>query len=104
MPPLSTNQLESIRRLLLDPLRETIKAEIAQSHDRLASTLDRLAEDFATHADQTERRIALIDRELARQKSFRRKLAGLYAALTVLLSLAWSVARDKFLANFHSKD
>ena len=41
MTELTAEQLESIRRLLVDPVRDAVKSEIQLSHDRLASAVER---------------------------------------------------------------
>ena len=54
MSEIRAEQLESIQRLLVEPLRDAVKAEIQSSHDRLAAALlvKRLSE--ATHVSADE--------------------------------------------------
>lgn len=104
MPPLNAEQLQAVQRLLLEPLRDTIKAELQVSLDRLASSIDRLAEEMRSHRTQTEHRIEPLERELARQKRFRRKLAGIYGVIAVLLSAAWALIREKIMRRFGTKE
>jgi hypothetical protein len=98
MPDLTPSQLESIRRLLLDPLREAVRAEIQLGHDRLASALDTLAD----HLHRTDKRITAVERDLTRLRTFRRRVLAVYSALAVLLSLIWSIVRDKVISLFAS--
>jgi hypothetical protein len=96
MPDLTPSQLESIRRLLLDPLREAVRAEIQLGQARLASALEALAD----HVHRTDKRITSVERDLMRLRSFRRRVLAVYSALAVLLSLIWSIVRDKVISLF----
>ena len=100
MPPLTSDQLDAIRRLLLDPLRDVIKAEVHAKLDTLSASVDRLADELRT---QTDHRIAPLEREMARQKRFRRRLATIYGGVALVLSVAWSMLRDKVMRRFGSK-
>ena len=100
MADLSAEHLESIRRLLLEPLRETVKSEIQRSHDRLESALDQLADRIDAHIQRSEKRVTAIEREVIGLRSFRHRIVAVYGVLTVLLSLLWSIVRDKLLARF----
>jgi undecaprenyl pyrophosphate synthase len=95
--PLTSDQLDAIHRLLLEPLRETIKAEL----HAVSASVDRLGDELRTHVDH---RIAPLERELARQKRFRRKLATIYGGLAVVVSVVWSIFRDKVMRRFGSKE
>ena len=104
MPPLNAEQLETVQRLLLEPLRDTIKAELQVSLDRIAASVDRLAEEVRSHAAQSNLRIGPLEREMARQKRFRRRLAGVYGLVAVMLSAAWAIVREKVLRRFGPKE
>ena len=95
MPEINSDQLESIQRLLLCPLRETVRTEIQLSHDQLASSIGRLDERLAGHIERSEKRVAALERESARLKAARNKVAGAYGVLAVVVSLVWSFVRDK---------
>ena len=98
MTDLTAEQLESIRRLLVDPLRETVKNEIQLSHDRLESAVERLGDHLAGYIERTEKRMATVEREVGRLRTFRRRVVAIYGVLTILLSAAWSVFRDRWLS------
>ena len=98
MNNLTTEQLEAIRRLLVDPLRETVKSEIQLSHDRLGSAVEKLADRLADHIQRTEKRVAATERDVLRLRFFRHRLVAIYGAVVVIVSLAWSVIRDRVLA------
>ena len=101
MPPLTTPQLETIQRLLTDPLRQTVRTEMQAGHDRLACAIEKVTDQLTRHAtasieahraqstrsEQLERRITILER-------FRAKVLVVYAFLTLLGTLAWSVVRD----------
>jgi hypothetical protein len=101
MPPLTTNQLETIQRLLTDPLRQTVRAEMQAGHDRLASAVQQVTDQLTRHAaasidahrardvraDQLERRVTVLER-------FRAKVLVVYAFLTLLATFAWNFLRD----------
>src|SRR5205807_2281488 len=63
MQDLTPSQLESIRRLLVDPLRETIKSEVQLSHDRLAASIRKLTDQLSTHAHSTDARLSTAERD-----------------------------------------
>ena len=98
MTELTAEQLESIRRLLVDPVRDTIKSEIQLSHDRLASAVERLGDHLAGHIERTEKRMVTVEREVGRLRSFRRRVVAGYGAITILLSAVWSIFREKWLS------
>jgi hypothetical protein len=95
MNNLRTEQLESIQRLLVDPLRETIRTEIQLSHDRLADHLGALATRLEEHVVRTERRMSAVQREVNRQRSFRRRVVAVYGVMMMLATIVWSAVRDK---------
>ena len=95
MNDLRTEQLESIQRLLVDPLRETIRTEIHLSHDRLADHLAALATRLEEHVVRTERRMSAVQREVNRQRSFRRRVVAVYGVMMMLATIVWSAVRDK---------
>ena len=98
MTELNAEQLESIRRLLVDPLRETVKNEIQLSHDRLESAVERLGDHLAGHIQRSEKRLATVEREVGRLRNFRRKVVAIYGVITIVLSTVWSIVRDKCLS------
>ena len=98
MPPLTSDQLEAIQRLLSDPLRQTVRAEMQAGHDRLAAAIDRVAEQLGRHVGETSRReqerelrIDSLDRRVAAIERFRGKVLIVYGALTFAMSFAWSL-------------
>ena len=103
MQDLTPTQLESIRRLLVDPLRETIKSEVQLSHDRLTASIRKLTDQFSTHAHASDARLTTAERELTRQRSFRRRLVAVYGVIALLLSLAGSFLRDRLLSLFNHR-
>ena len=101
MPPLTTDQLDSIQRLLSEPLRQAVRTEMQAGNDRLASAIEKVAEQLSTHvADNLRReraregRLESLERRVATLENFRAKVLIVYAGLTVALSFAWSVLRD----------
>jgi hypothetical protein len=103
MPDLTPAQLESLRRLLIDPLRETIKQELQINHDRLTSAIEKLADRLTTHAQSAEKRVATVEREIARQRTFRRRLVAVYGVMALLLSVVWSFLRDRLLSKLYGR-
>ena len=99
MTELTSEQLEAIRRLLIDPLRETVRQEIRLGHQRLAATMERVAD----HVKDQERRLVAVEKSTARLRAFRRRVVAIYGFVTLLLSIAWSVLRDKVLGRFDGK-
>jgi hypothetical protein len=103
MIDLNPEQLESIRHLLVDPLRETVKTEIQLSHDRLAAAVDKLADRLAGHIDRNEKRASAMEREIGRLRAFRHRIAVVYGAVMVVLTLVWAVVRDKVMAKWNGR-
>ena len=98
MPPLTSDQLEAIQRLLSDPLRQAVRAEMQAGHDRLAAAIDRVAEQLGRHmADNTRReharelRLETLEHRVATLERFRARVLIVYAALTFAMSFAWSL-------------
>jgi hypothetical protein len=101
MPPLTADQLDSIQRLLSEPLRQAVRTEMQAGNDRLASAIERVAQQLADHvADNLRReraregRLESLERRVVILENFRGRVLIVYAALTVALSFAWSVFRD----------
>jgi hypothetical protein len=98
---LTTTQLEAIQRLLSEPLRQAVRAEMQAGHERLAAAIEKLAEQLAGHiADSARRergrdaRVDSLEKRVAALERFRGKVLIVYAALTVLISFSWSIARE----------
>ena len=98
---LTTTQLDAIQRLLSEPLRQAVRAEMQAGNDRLTAAIEKLAEQLAAHVSETVRRertrdhrLDVLERRVAALERFRGKILVVYAALTVLLTVAWSLARD----------
>ena len=100
MNDLKPQQLESIRRLLVDPLRETVKTEIQLSHDRLESLVGRLDEQLTGHVARSDKRLIHIEHEVSRLCSFRQRVIAVYGVLTMIVTVAWSIFREKCLARW----
>ena len=98
MPDLRPDQLESIRRLLLDPLRDAVRAELQLSHDRLTSAIDSLTQRVTDYTHRTDRRLQLVERETLRLRNFRRRLVAIYGAAALVVTVLWSVVREKLLS------
>jgi len=102
MPPdLTTTQLDAIQRLLSEPLRQAVRAEMQSGHDRLAAAIEKVAEQLAAHVAQTirldrarEHRLDSLERRVAALERFRGKVLLVYGALCALLTVAWSFFRD----------
>ena len=101
MPPLTTPQLESLHRLLIDPLRNTVRSEMQAGHDRLTSAIEKVADRLATHTASTtesdrtrDARTAHLEHRLAVLERFRTKVLAVCAALSFLITLACSLLHD----------
>ena len=99
--PLTTDQLDAIQRLLAEPLRQAVRAEMEAGHDRLAASIERVAEQLAAHAADfvareraRDRRLDALERRVATLEAFRGKVLVVYAFGTIALSFAWSLLRD----------
>ena len=100
MHELNTEQLESIRRLLIEPVRETVRTEIQLSHDRVSAAVTKLDDRLAGHMERNEKRLAIVEKETGNIRAFRRRLAAVYAVMTLVLSLVWSIVRDKLMSKW----
>ena len=98
MGDLKTEQLEAIGRLLIDPLRDAVRQEMRMSHSRLSGAIEKLDERMAGRIADHDRRIVEVEKSTVEFRSLRRKIIAVYGALTLVLSLAWSVVRDKLLS------
>jgi hypothetical protein len=101
MPPLTTPQLESLHRLLIDPLRNAVRTEMQAGHDRLTAAIEKVADRLSSHtttttesnrardtrADHLEKRLALLER-------FRTKVLAVCTVLSFIVTVAWSLLHD----------
>ena len=101
MPPLTSDQLDSIQRLLSEPLRQAVRAEMQAGHDRLAAAINNVAEQLGNYMTENinrerarETRLESLERRVATLERFRGKVLIVYGALTLFLSFAWSVLRE----------
>ena len=97
MNDLKTDQLETIRRLLLDPLREAVRQEIRLSHQSLAASLAKLSDRFDLHASDYQRRITRLEQSVGRMKLFRDRIVMIYGLMAVVLSVAWAIVRERVM-------
>ena len=102
---LTSTQLDSIQRLLSDPLREAVRGEMQAGQERLTAAIEKLADQLAAHvADCLRRdrargvRLESLHMRLDALDRFRGKVLIVYGALTILLSFGWSLARDRLAA------
>ena len=98
---LTTDQLEAIQRLIVEPLRQTVRAEVQTGHERLAAAITKVAEQLETQmADALRRdrqhdgRLENLEVRAAGFERFRARVIVVYGVLTFVLSLAWSMLRD----------
>jgi hypothetical protein len=106
MPPLTSDQLDSIQRLLSDPLRQAVRTEMQAGHDRLAAAIERVSEQLGNHIAENVRRerardtrLESLEHRVVMLEGFRAKVLIVYAALTFALSFAWSIFRDWIAGN-----
>ena len=97
MNDLKTEQLEAIRRLLLDPLREAVRQEIRLSHQSLSASLTKLSDRFDLHAVDYQRRITRIEQSVAKIKLFRDRIVMIYGVMAVVLSVVWAIVRQRVM-------
>ena len=106
MPPkdLTSEQLESIRRLLIDPLRDAVKAEVELGHGRLRQAVEQLSAQVTAHAEsnarasaEASRRLVAVETELTKFRSFRSRVLVVYTFLAAGLSLLWSILRERIV-------
>ena len=107
---LNSTQLDAIQRLICEPLREAVRTEMAAGHERLATAIERVADQLAGHiADALRRerawdaRVESLERRVTALERFRGRILIVYAALTVLLSFAWSVLREFLLGTLRRR-
>ena len=107
---LNAEQLESIRRLLIDPLRDAVKAEVELGHGRLRQAVEQLAAQVAAHAEanhqratETTRRLVMVEAEVTKFGPFRNRVLVVYGFLAAGLSLIWSIVRDRVVSKFTSR-
>jgi hypothetical protein len=98
---LTTTQLDAIQRLLAEPLRLAVRAEMQAGHERLAAAIEKLGDQLSTHiADSLriersrESRLVSIENRVAALEKFRGKVLIVYAALTLMLSCSWTLVRE----------
>ena len=106
-PDLTTPQLDSIHRLLIEPLREAVKAEVELGHDRLRQAIDQLAAQVAAQSssqqqreEETTRRLTELEQQTARYGAMQSRLLVVYGFIAMGLSLVWSIVRDRLVARF----
>jgi hypothetical protein len=102
---LTAPQLEAIQRLISEPLRLAVRAEMQAGHERLAAAVEKLADQFAAHVAETLRRdrardtrLESLEQRVAALERFRGKVLIVYGVLTIALSFCWSVVREWMLA------
>jgi len=107
---LTTVQLETIQRLLVDPLRETVRTELQAGHERLTLAIERVADQLAQHVAASMQnelardvRLARLEKRVATLEKFRGRLLAAYTALVLLCSLVWSLVRDWIVSNVHRR-
>jgi hypothetical protein len=107
---LTTVQLETIQRLLVDPLRETVRTELQAGHERLTGAIEKVADQLARHVAASVQnelardvRITRLEKRVATLEKFRGRLLAAYTALVLLCSLAWSLVRDWIVNNVHRR-
>ena len=98
MSDLNSEQLQSIQSILIDPLRETIRTEIRLNHDQMADVISRLEHVIEEQSASASARLSALENEVAGFRAFRRKLVTIYSTLTVVLSIIWSLIREKVLS------
>src|SRR5579862_2450500 len=93
---LTTSQLEGIQKLIIEPLRSTVRAEMQAGHERLASAIERVGLQLSTHIASTiesqrksDARIELLDRRVTTLEHFRARILVVYGLLTIGFSLLW---------------
>jgi hypothetical protein len=78
MSDLKSDQLDAIHRLLVEPLRETIRQELRLSHQRLASTIEKLDERVAGRIADHDRRLMAVERTTSQFRAFRGRILAVY--------------------------
>ena len=107
---ITTPQLETIQRLLVDPLRQTVRTEMQAGHDRLASAIEKVADQLSQHATLTSQneiardaRIARLESRVTTLEQFRGRMRAGYTALVLVCSLVWEFVRDWVISSMHRK-
>jgi len=107
---LTTPQLETIQRLLVDPLREAVRTEMQAGHDRLAVAIEKVADQLTQHAAITtqnelarDARITRLETRVTMLERFRGKMLAGYTALVLVCSLAWELLRDWVIGSMHRR-
>ena len=110
MPDLTTPQLEAIQRLISEPLRQAVRAEMQAGHERLAGTIEKVAQNLADHISHAATRqrdwdaqLLALDRRVTALERFRGKVLLVYGALVVLISAAWSLVREWLVAGLRKR-
>lgn len=98
MTPLSSDHLESIQHLLVEPLREAVRAEMSAGHERLADVLRQMGERLDGYIERTDRRLVAAERDIARLRAFRHRVVAIYSTLSVIASMLWSFMKDKLIS------
>lgn len=98
---LTTNQLEAVQRLISEPLRQTVRAEMQVGHERLAAAIEKVADQLAAHIAEVLRhditrdaRLAALEHRVTALERFRGRVLIVYAGLTLLFSFAWELLRE----------
>ena len=102
---LNTQQLESIHRLLIEPLREAVKAEVELSQDRLRRAVDQLSAQLTAHiqsqgqrTDDASNRLTALEATTTRYAAMQSRVLVVYGFLAMALSLVWSIIRDRLVS------
>lgn len=95
---LTTSQLEAVQRLISEPLRLAVRVEMQAGHERLASAIEKVADQLARHVAEVVRQDRIRENHLENLEHrvlvlerFRAKMLIVYGALAVVFSVAWSV-------------
>ena len=98
---LNTTQLEAIQRLISEPLRLAVRAEMQAGHERLTAAIEKVAEQLAAHVAEVVRlesarddRLRHLEHRVTRLEQFRGKVLLVYTVLALLLSFVWSLVRE----------
>jgi hypothetical protein len=101
LPPLTTPELETIQRLLVDPLRDAVRTELQAGHERLTLAIEKVAEQLAQHiaveaqnALAQDVRLTRLEKRVTLLEQFRGRMLAGYAVLVLICSAAWSIVRD----------
>ena len=105
MPPsLTTDQLEAVQRLICEPLRQAVRAEMQAGHEQVTAAVAKLADQLAAHVNEAIRRdraqgarIDLMEHRIGTLERFRGRVLVVYGVLTLIFSFAWSVLREWLL-------